>query len=145
VPFRCQLDREQGFRQVLRSEFPHLVIDERVASNESVDVIYEAVRRDIANHGPPTAIYNVSGANTGIARALEDEGLAGQTIFVGHEINKNSRLLLERGTMDLAIGHDFDQEFAMSVECIRVALQGHQPIKRLTQSLLFMRYNCAIL
>jgi LacI family transcriptional regulator len=144
VPFRCQLDREQGFRQVLRSEFPHLVIDERVASNESVDVIYEAVRRDIANHGPPTAIYNVSGANTGIARALEDEGLAGLTIFVGHEINENSRLLLERGTMDLAIGHDFDQEFAMSVECIRVALQGQQPIKRLTQSLLFTRYNCAI-
>jgi LacI family transcriptional regulator len=144
VPFRCQLDREQGFRQVLRSEFPNLVIDERVASGESIDVVYEAIRRDIAKHGPPAAIYNVSGANSGIGRALEDEGLASKTIFVGHELNKNSRMLLERGTMDLAIGHDFDREISMSVDCIRMALQGQQPVNRLTQSQLFMRFNCAV-
>ncbi len=144
VPFRCQLDREQGFRQVLRCEFSHLAIDERVASNESVDIIYEALRRDISKHGPPTAIYNVSGGNIGIGRALEDEGLAAKTIFVGHELNTNSRLLLERGVMDMAIGHDFDAEISMSVECIRVALAGQQPVNRLTQSQLFMRYNCAI-
>lgn len=53
VPFRCQMDREQGFRQVLRSKFPNLVIDERVTSHESVDIVYEAVRSDIAKHGPP--------------------------------------------------------------------------------------------
>jgi LacI family transcriptional regulator len=144
VPFRCQLDREQGFRQVLRSDFSHLAIDERVASNESVEIIYEALRRDISKHGPPTAIYNVSGGNIGIGRALEDEGLAAKTIFVGHELNINSRLLLERGIMDMTIGHDFDAEISMSVECIRMALAGQQPVKRLTQSQLYMRYNCAI-
>jgi LacI family transcriptional regulator len=144
VPFRCQLDREQGFRQVLRTEFPALTIDERVGSNESVEVIYDAVRHYIASHGPPTAIYNVSGANSGIGRALEDEGLAASTIFVGHELNENSRLMLERGTMDLAIGHDFDREIAMAVECMRSALQGRQPVKHLTPSELYTRYNCAI-
>ena len=144
VPFRCQLDREQGFRQVLRSEFPNLVIDERVASHESVDIVYEAVRRDIAKHGPPSAVYNVSGANTGIGRALESEGLASRTVFVGHELNKNSRLLLEQGIMDMAIGHDFGSEIAMAVECITMSLQGQQPAKRLTQSHIFMRFNCAV-
>jgi LacI family transcriptional regulator len=144
VPFRCQLDREQGFRQILRTEFPALTIDERVSSMESTEVIYEAVRRYIAKFGPPSAIYNVSGANIGIGRALEDEGLGSKTIFIGHELNDNSRALLERGTMDLAIGHDFDREFAMSVECIRMALQGRQPVKHLTSSQLFTRYNCAI-
>jgi LacI family transcriptional regulator len=144
VPFRCQLDREQGFRQVLRAEFPALTIDEKVDSNESVEVIYGAVRHYISCHGPPTAIYNVSGANSGIGRALEDEGLATNTIFVGHELNDNSRLLLERGTMDLAIGHDFDREVTMAVDCIRTALEGKQPVKHLTPSQLFTRYNCAI-
>jgi LacI family transcriptional regulator len=144
VPFRCQLDREQGFRQVLRTEFPALTIDERVGSNESVEVIYDAVRHYIASHGPPTAVYNVSGANSGIGRALEDEGLATSTIFVGHELNENSRLMLERGTMDLTIGHDFDREVTMAVDCIRSALQGRQPVKHLTPSQLYTRYNCAI-
>jgi LacI family transcriptional regulator len=145
VPFRCQLDREQGFRQVLRSEFPHLSVDERVGSNESVDVIYEAVRRYISKFGPPAAIYNVSGANSGIGRALEDEGAAAETIFIGHELNRNSRALLERGVMDIAIGHDFDLEFSKAVELVAAALKGHQVTNHLVQSQLFTRYNCAIL
>jgi LacI family transcriptional regulator len=144
VPFRCQLDREQGFRQVLRSEFPMLSIEERVGSDESVEVTYEAIRRHIASNGPPAAIYNVSGANLGIGRALEDEGLTGRTVFVGHELNANSRSLLEKGIMDMTIGHDFDKEVALAVECIRMARAKVQPVSQITPSLLYTRYNCAI-
>jgi LacI family transcriptional regulator len=145
VPFRCQLEREQGFRQILRTEFPALAINEKVSSNESIEITYNAVRKHITKFGPPTAIYNVSGGNTGIGRALEDEGLALKTIFIGHELNNNSRALLERGTMDFAIGHDFDREIELAVDAISMALQGQQPVKQLTQSQLFTRFNCAIL
>jgi LacI family transcriptional regulator len=144
VPFRCQLDREQGFRQVLRSEFPMLSIDEKVGSDESVEVTYEAIRRYISKSGPPAAIYNVSGANLGIGRGLEDEGLAGKTVFVGHELNANSRMLLEKGVMDVTLGHDFDQEVRLAVECIRMARDNVQPVSRITPSRLYTRYNCAI-
>jgi LacI family transcriptional regulator len=144
VPFRCHQDREQGFRHVFRSEFPALAIDEKVSSNESVDVIYDAVRRYIGKNGPPAAIYNVSGANLGVGRALEDEGISKTTVFVGHELNMNSRSLLERGIMDIAIGHDFEREIALSVECIKMARQGVQPVNRITQSQVFTRFNCAI-
>jgi len=144
VPFRCHSDREQGFRQVLRSEFPLLTIDEKVSSDESPDVIYEAVRRYISKNGPPAAIYNVSGANLGVGRALEDEGLSDSIVFVGHELNVNSRSLLERGVMDLAIGHDFEREIALAVECVEMARKGILPVNRFTQSQLFTRFNCAI-
>jgi LacI family transcriptional regulator len=144
VPFRCHQDREQGFRHVLRSEFSALAIDERVSSNESIEVIYDAVRRYIAKSGPPAALYNVSGANLGVGRALEAEGLSHSTVFIGHELNTNSRSLLERGIMDVAIGHDFDREVALSVECIKMARQGVQPVNRITQSQVFTRFNCAI-
>lgn len=143
VPFRCQLDREQGFRQVLRSEFADLIIDEKVSSDESADVIFDALRAYIGRNGPPAAIYNVSGANLGIGRALEAEGLVGKTVFIGHELNANSRNLLAKGVMDLTIGHDFAQEVASSVDCIRAALQGQRPTSRISQSLLFTRYNSA--
>ena len=144
VPFRCHQDREQGFRHVLRSEFPGLEIDEKVSSDESVDVLYEAVRRYIAKNGPPAAIYNVSGANLGVGRALEEEGISGATLFIGHELNINSRSLLERGIMDVTIGHDFDREISLAVECIRMAQGGVQPVNRITQSQVFTRFNCAI-
>lgn len=143
VPFRCQLDREQGFRQVLRSEFPHLSIEEKVSSDEDSEIIYDTVRRYIAANGPPAAIYNVSGANLGIGRALEADGLVGTTVFVGHELNGNSRKLLENGLMDLTIGHDFQREMAMAVDCIAMANGGVQPANHLTQSLIFSRHNCS--
>ena len=101
-----------------------LSIDERVSSDESVEVIYEAVRRYTAKSGPPAAVYNVSGANIGVGRALEDEDISQTTLFFGHELNANSRTLLERGIMDFTIGHDFDREISLAVECIRMALQG---------------------
>mgnify|MGYP000502930988 CR=1 FL=1 len=103
------------------------------------------MRRYISKFGPPAAIYNVSGANSGIGRALEDEGAAAETIFIGHELNRNSRALLERGVMDIAIGHDFDLEFSKAVELLAAALEGHQVTNHLVQSQLFTRYNCAIL
>lgn len=144
VPFRCHQDREQGFRHVLRSEFPGLAIDEKLSSDESVDVIYEAVRRSILKNGAPAAIYNVSGANLGVGRALEDEGLSSSTLFIGHELNKNSRGLLERGIMDVTIGHDVEREISLAVDCIRMARSGVQPVNKITQSQVFTRFNCAI-
>lgn len=44
--------------------------------------------------------------------------------------------------MDMAIGHDFENEISMAVDCIVMSLQGQQPAKRLTQSQIFMRFNC---
>lgn len=144
VPFRCHQEREQGFRQVLRSEFSWLGIDEKVSSNESIEVIYESVRRYIAKSGAPAAIYNVSGANLGVGKALEDEGLSDKVIFIGHELNVNSRSLLERGIMDIAIGHDIEHEIDLSVDCIKSAIKGVQPVNCLSQSQLFTRFNCSI-
>jgi LacI family transcriptional regulator len=143
VPFRCQLDRESGFRQCLRSTFPNLTIDERVSSNENVDVTYEAVRRYIRASGPPVAIYNVSGGNLGVGRALDEEGLAGNTVFIGHELNENSRKLLESGAMDFAIGHPFDREIELAVNCIRAARAGMVANSYLTEIQLYTRFNCA--
>ena len=141
VPFRCQLDREQGFRQVLRAEFAGLSIDEKVSSDESADIVFDALQAYIRRNGPPSAIYNVSGANLGIGRALEAEDLVGKTVFIGHELNANSRKLLEKGVMDLAIGHDFAQEISAAVECVKFALLGQRPTSHISQSLLFTRYN----
>lgn len=65
-------------------------------------------------------------------------------MFVGHELNTNSRMLLEKGIMDATIGHNFDREISLAVDCIRLAQKGIQPVSQTTPSLLYTRYNCAI-
>jgi LacI family transcriptional regulator len=142
VPFRCQLERESGFRHTLRSLFPDLVIDEKVSSDEDVDVTYEAVRRYIASSGPPAAIYNVSGGNLGVGRALSEAGFAGETVFVGHELNPNSRSLLEAGVMDFTIGHDFDREIDLAIGALRATIAGATVGNTTTECQIYTRFNC---
>lgn len=142
VPFRCQLERESGFRQTLRSLFPDLVIDEKVSSDEDVDITYEAVSRYIASSGPPAAIYNVSGGNLGVGRALSESGLAGETVFVGHELNPNSRSLLDSGVMDFTIGHDFDREIDLAIRALRATIAGVTVGNTTTECQLYTRFNC---
>lgn len=143
APYRAQEERELGFRRVLRSEFTHLRVEERVSSNDDVDFSYRNVRKYIQDHGAPVGIYNVAAGNLGIARALRDEGLAGQVVFIGHELNTNSRMALEAGEMDFVIGHDLDREVTLSVEALGAAL-GRGPAPRTTQTKvrIYTKYNC---
>lgn len=143
APYRAQEERELGFRRVLRSEFSHLDVDERLNSNDSTDVVYANVRRYIADHGAPAAVYNVSGGNVGIGRALEAEGLDGKVIFIGHELNPNSRMLLETGLMHFAIGHDIDREVDMAIDTIRAALDKRPlPPPSPAKVRIYTKFNC---
>ncbi len=143
APYRCQEERELGFRRVLRSEYPSLTVEERVSSNDDFEYSYRNVRNYIRDHGPPGGIYNVAGGNTGIAEALRDEGLSGEVTFIGHELNSNSRILLETGGMDFVIGHDLDREISFSIECLRASLkkQGLPNIPSMPVRI-FTKYNC---
>jgi LacI family transcriptional regulator len=143
APYRCQEERELGFRRVLRSEFTHLDVDARVNSNDQIEYSYQSVRKYIEEHGPPVGIYNVAAGNVGIARALHDEGLQGKTVFIGHELNANSRMLLEAGGMDFVVGHDLDREVALSIEAINAYLDKRRaPNITPTQVRIYTKYSC---
>jgi LacI family transcriptional regulator len=141
--YRVQEERELGFRRVLRTEFALLDVDERVNSADNSELVYRNVRRYIEEHGAPAGIYNVAAGNIGIGRALEAEGLGGKTIFIGHELNANSRLLLESGLMHFAIGHDVDREVALAIDCLRAHVE-RRPLPSISPASVrvYTKYNC---
>jgi LacI family transcriptional regulator len=143
APYRCQEERELGFRRVLRSEFPDLEVQERVNSNDSLDHSYRSVTDYVRDHGPPAGVYNVAGGNVGVARALRDSGLQGETVFIGHELNTNSRMLLEASEMDVVLGHDLDREVGLSIEMVASYLRhGSVPGVGPTPLHIHTKYNC---
>jgi LacI family transcriptional regulator len=143
APYRCQEERELGFRRVLRSEHQHLAVEERLNSNDDSEYVHRNVMRYIADRGPPAGIYNVAGGNAGVGRALTDSDLVDKVVFVGHELNANSRVLLESGVMRFAIGHDVVDEVAMAAEHA-VALLGKRavPPPAHTRVRVYTKYNC---
>ncbi|OHV72762.1 LacI family DNA-binding transcriptional regulator [Ensifer sp. LCM 4579] len=144
VPFRCQQEREMGFRRVLRSDFPYLKIEERVISDDRPESTCEQLTRYFEANGHPAAIYNVAGANRGVAKALENAGKAGETVFVGHELTNHSRNLLESGIMDYVISHDFTSEVTAAARWIKDNLNGFTTEPSHSPILVHTRYNCGL-
>ena len=121
---------------------PRVRIEERVVSDEVPENTCEFLLKHFNAHGTPAAIYNVAGANRRVARALEQAGAAGKTIFVGHELTNISRGLLETGTMDYVISHDFTGELTSAARWIRENIEGVMVGPSLSQILVHTRYNC---
>lgn len=143
APYRAQEEREMGFRRVLRSEFPKLTVDERVNSNDDFEYVYQHVGRYIEEHGEPAGIYNVAGGNAGIGKAIQQFGLEGKIVFIGHELNPNSRLLLESGLMNFVIGHDVLAEVEAAAQHVALMLDKRVPkIVPSSRVLIFTKYSC---
>ncbi len=142
--FRSQKDREMGFRRVLRASFPHLRIEERLVSDDSPETTRQQLADYFELNGVPPAIYNVAGANRGVAQALVETGCADETIFVGHELTPVSRRLLQAGTMDFIVSHDLEGELTQAVRWISAFLEGVTSEPEPSQILLHTRYNCGV-
>ncbi|OHV87639.1 substrate-binding domain-containing protein [Mesorhizobium sp. ORS 3428] len=104
----------------------------------------EQLTRYFEANGHPAAIYNVAGANRGVAKALDNAGKAHETVFVGHELTNHSRNLLETGIMDYVISHDFVGEVAAAARWIKDDLNGVTAEPAHSQILVHTRYNCGL-
>jgi LacI family transcriptional regulator len=143
APYRAQEEREMGFRRILRSEFSELTVDERVNSNDDSEYVYQNVVRYIEGHGEPAGIYNVGAGNIGIGKAIQQFNLAGKTVFIGHELNPNSRQLLESGIMNFVIGHDVLSEVEAAAQHVVALLDKRAPTNApLSQVRIYTKYSC---
>ncbi|WNZ53962.1 LacI family DNA-binding transcriptional regulator [Pseudovibrio sp. FO-BEG1] len=140
--YRCQEGRETGFRRLLRKEYPNLTISEIINSNDDAETVYKLFKSRLDEGAKPLGVYNVAGGNTGIAKAIRELGLP--IAFIGHELNENSRRLLENGQMDFVITHDMETELKRCIKLIRRQKDfpdGNQPEYELLPPVLKTRFN----
>lgn len=140
-PFRCQQERELGFKKILRYEFPKLQITETIQTTDTSDESYKHIKKYIKDNGPPLGIYNITGGNLGVAEALKDSG-ADNVSFVGHELNKNTQALLKNNRMDYVISHNMKYELKKSIELIENYYNNFQVQNIKSNVLIFNKHNC---
>ena len=143
MPYRCQQERELGFRKVLRLKYPNLKIKESIFTLDTSEESYKNVKKYIKENGSPLGIYNIAGGNLGVARALEELNFKEQVIFIGHELNKNSRYLLENDKMDYVISHDVELEIKIAFEKIKNNLNNFKDKSAyFSDVIIYNKYNC---
>lgn len=103
LSYRGHEEREAGFRHILAEEFPNLEVIDLTEVRDDTERAYQAAAAHLEEHPDIAAIYNVGGGKRGIGRALDERGLAGKVIFVGHELTPPIKRLLLDGTIDVLI------------------------------------------
>jgi len=139
-PFRCQQERELGFKKILRYEFPKIKITETIQTTDTSEESYKHVKKYIKDNGPPQGIYNITGGNLGVADALK-ELEAHDVHFVGHELNSNTKMLLNSDRMDYVIGHDVKYELKKSFNLLENYFKNYQIENFKSNILIFNKHN----
>ncbi len=114
--FRCHDDREIGFRTALRAAFPRIAMVGEAMGEDNVEKTRRAVAELLKSSPGLSAIYNVAGANEGLARALEIQDCAKDICVVGHEANAVTAPMLKSGVLNFALAARPQLLFEAAVE-----------------------------
>lgn len=127
--FRGHEEREMGFRAVVGEEFPGLeIVGLREGHDEDVENV-KLMHDFVASVPDLVGVYSIGAGNRGIGQVLEEQGIAGRLVFIGHELTSETRALLLHGVMDVAIVQDPEQEAAAAISLLLARLhEEHLPV-----------------
>ena len=115
--FRCQQEREMGFRQTLRDKFPLLNITEIIHTQDNNESSYKMMRDYFQAGNRPLGIYNTTGGIKGVADAISEFTEPGnQIVYICHELTDIAKDLLLRGKIDAVIDHDAEIEITLALK-----------------------------
>jgi LacI family transcriptional regulator len=124
LSYRGHEEREMGFRHILAEEFRNLEVIDLTEVRDDTERAYKAARTHLEAHPDIAAIYNIGAGNRGIARALEEKGLARSMIFVGHELTPHTKQFLLSGVMDVAIDQNARVEAREAIAQLALIARG---------------------
>lgn len=141
--YRAHVNRISGFRDGLADCDARLVLTEVLEGKDeqalSEQLVYEALRRTPNASG----IYNAGGANRAVDRALVANGLAGNLIFIGHELTVHTAGMLASGVMTLAIDQNPEEQARRAIDVLlqRFGYAGGMPESQEVPFALYCREN----
>lgn len=101
--FRAHRQRIDGFRDALALHNPDIAVTSGLITGDDQDRAYHLVAEALRGGPDIAAVYNTGGGNRGAALAIRDAGRTGATLFLGHELTEETRVLLRGGEMTVTI------------------------------------------
>ena len=129
--YRCQEDREIGFRSLLRQRYPHIELVEVLKGEDSSEATYEAARRLLQKRPDIAGLYNLAGGNRGLAQALSENPPARRPLLISHEVNEVTEPLLRSGVIDFLITQDLDALVRTTRQLLVDLQAARSPIREL--------------
>jgi LacI family transcriptional regulator len=139
--FRCHEEREIGFRNRLRANFPDVAITGEARGQDSPALTHESVLRLLKDQPSLSAIYNVGGGNMGLVEAIRGAGRAQDMIVVVHEMNHITVPLLKEGQVDFAIAGNPAEQLKEAIRLASTEKPGAMREMTIQDFYVFTRFN----
>jgi LacI family transcriptional regulator len=130
LAYRAWEDREIGFRSLLRGRFPGVRIIEAITDNDSADASCDDLASALAGGRPIGAIYNVTGENQALTKALYEIPLSRRPLYITHELDGASEPLLRSGIIDFLIVQSLDAVIKIASRVLFDLRAGKAPIAK---------------
>ena len=115
--WRCEGEREIGFRSTLRELNFQGRIVELATSTGTADEAYDLLTKLRKQGHHVDSVYSPSSGIVGLAKAIEDQAPDARSFIIGHELFAPLKDLLLSGHLGAQIAAD---SFAVLTECLRM-------------------------
>jgi LacI family transcriptional regulator len=119
--FRGEEEREIGFRAAIRDRWPHRKLAEITDSDGLDTSVYQLALDTIDRHPDIEAVYSIGGGNRAILDAF-DACQRPCRAFIGHDLDRDNRQLLEAGRLSAVLYHDLRRDMHRACQII---MQAH--------------------
>jgi LacI family transcriptional regulator len=100
---REAVERRLGFDEVMGRDFPQVEVLPTLESHGSPDQLRRVVSEMLTQFPGVGGIYLLGSGHRALTQAIDDLGLAGRLVVIGHELTPHAREALIAGKMDAVI------------------------------------------
>ena len=123
--YRGHEEREMGFRNIMRENFPYLHVMEAVEIGESERAGFDRVAALMQGEPGLVGIYNIGAGSSGIARALHELPAETKPVFVAHDLSDDTRRHLLSGAIDAIIDQNAELTAERALTRLKSAIDHH--------------------
>ena len=100
---REAVERRLGFDDVMHRDFPLIDVLPTLESHGSPDLLRQVVGEMLAQFPGVGGVYLLGSGHRALTQAIDDLGLTGKLVVIGHELTPHARDALIAGKMDAVI------------------------------------------
>ena len=103
MQLREAAERRRGFDEVMLDRFPRIDVLQTLENHGRPDLLRAGLIQMLDHSHGVRGIYLLGSGHRMLTQTLEELGLAGQVVVIGHELTPHARAALIAGTMDAVI------------------------------------------
>lgn len=100
---REAVERRLGFDEVMARDFPLIDVLPTLESHGSPELLRQVVGEMLRQFSGVGGVYQLGSGHRALTQAIDDLGLTGQLVVIGHELTPHARDALIAGKMDAVI------------------------------------------